>query len=121
MKSYEEYCKELEQKINSCRNGNTTYTEEDLKQMYENGLVLIKKVLDEPNIEFDSLFIGHNDFQIRFSKDDYLGEDYLDKKNISNLLKEWQSDKDENDNPKEKIISRFYSNGYGTAFCIPYN
>ncbi len=116
MKTYQEYCKELELKINSCRNGNTAYTEEDLKQIHENGLVLIKKVLDEPNIEFDSLFIGHNDFQIRVSKEDYVG-----KKNISNLLKEWQSDKDENNNPKEKIISRFYSNGYGTAFCIPYN
>lgn len=115
MKSYEEYSKELEQKIDSCRNGNTAYTEEDLKQMYENGLVLIKKVLDESSIEFDSLFIGHNDFQIRFLKETPAGN-----QSISDLLKEWQSDKDENENPKEKIISRFFSNGYGTAYVIPY-
>lgn len=116
MESYEEYCKELEQKIDSCRSGNTAYTEEGLKQMYDNGLVLIKKVLDEPDIEFDSLFIGHNDFQIRFTK-----SESNNKKDILDVLKEWNSDKDENDNPKEKVISRFYSNGYGTAYCIPYN
>ena len=115
MKSYEEYSKELEQKIDSCKNGNTNYTEEELKLMYENGLVLIKKVLDESSIEFDSLFIGHNDFQIRFSKETSVGN-----KKISDLLKEWSSDIDEHGFFKEKIISRFYSNGFGTAYCIPY-
>ncbi len=115
MKTYKEYCLELEQQIDSCRNGNTAYTEDDLKKMYENGLVLIKKVLEEPGIKFNSLFIGHNTFQIRFEK----GSEQ--KRNVERLLKDWQSDKDEFDNPKEKIISRFFSNGYGTAYVIPYD
>ncbi len=115
MKTYEEYCLELKHQIDSCRNGNTDYTESYLKKMYENGLFLIKKILKEPGIKFNSLFIGHNTFQIRFEGS------YEQKGKIERLLKDWQSDKDEYNNPKEKIISRFFSNGYGTAYVIPYD